>query len=90
MSHPYDATQNKKKHDEPHNPVFPLNPLTYSSFNVLSDNPRTSLFSVPTHITFFPVEALINTGAFSKALSLHTFYQLKRVCPNFILNITQP
>ena len=75
--------QHSKKLGKPHGTQTSSNTFLYSSINVLSNKPRTSLFSVPIHFSF-PVKALIDTGAFSSAMPLSVFHKLQNQRPNMI------
>ena len=72
LNQPYQAAQynNPKKIGKPHGIQIFFHTSHYSSINVLSNKPRTSLFSVPIHFSF-PVKAFIDTGAFSSAIPLY-------------------
>ena len=81
----YDANmaQNQNKLGKPHITRFfsaSPNPSSFSSINIVSSKPHTSLFSVPTNITF-PTEAHTDTGAFCSAMPLYNFKKLQKESP---------
>ena len=78
----YDANmaQNQKYLGKPHiTRSFSAspNPSSFSSINVLSSKPRTSLFSASINFTF-PIKALIDTGAFCSAMLLNILENSKK------------